>query len=107
MTRRGLDFRNRGIKLGGVMKNNTSHCLRSLILVVSALALSVPAVRAEVADTKSAAKAKKAEHDAEMLAKYDANKDGKLDAVEKAAMKADADKAKAESKASAKKMKKE
>ena len=39
---------------------------------------------------------KKAKRDADNLKKYDANKDGKLDDAEKATMKADMDKAKAE-----------
>ena len=78
------------------MKKLTSK----LVLFTSLLALAgmfaTPAVRAQGDDAKKAEK--KAKHEAEMLKKYDANHDGKLDDAEKATMKADQDKAKAERK---------
>jgi hypothetical protein len=52
---------------------------------------TAPALRAE--DTKEQ---KKAKREADALKKYDKNKDGKLDDTEKATMKADQEKAKAE-----------
>ncbi len=81
----------------------------SKILIISSLfallcAFAAPAVRAEDSGEKDKAAekaAKKAKHEAEILAKYDLNKDGKLDDAEKAALKADEDKAKAEHKAKA------
>ena len=71
------------------MKNITSK----LYLLVSILVMSFT-ISAQAADAnKQAADAnKQAQHKAD-LAKYDTNKDGKLDAAEKAAMKADKEKA--------------
>ena len=65
------------------MKNNTSKIIlvSSLLALVSAFA--VPVVQAD----EAGAKEKKVS--AKDLAKYDANKDGKLDETEMAAMKAD------------------
>jgi hypothetical protein len=64
------------------MKNITSK----LYLLVSILVMSFT-ISAQAADAN-----KQAQHKAD-LAKYDTNKDGKLDAAEKAAMKADKEKA--------------
>lgn len=76
------------------MKKLTSK----LVLFTSLLALAgmfaTPVVRAQGEDAAKAEK--KAKREAEMLKKYDANKDGKLDDAEKATMKADQEKAKAE-----------
>lgn len=80
------------------MKKTTSK----LVLFTSLLALAglfaTPVVRAQGDDAAKAKAEKKAKRDAEMLKKYDANHDGKLDDAEKAAMKADQEKAKAEKK---------
>ena len=80
---------------------------QKLILCAGALAiaslLAVPTIHAAEpksdeakAAEKADRKAKKDAKDAENLAKYDANKNGKLDDDEKTAMKSDADKAKDE-----------
>lgn len=65
------------------MKNNNSKIILISSLFALAAAFAVPAVRAE----EGGAKEKKVS--AKDLAKYDANKDGKLDDAEKATMKAD------------------
>lgn len=69
-----------------------------LTLILSMLALSgafiVPVAQAQ--DDKAA---KKAKREADMLKKYDANKNGKLDADETAKMKEDQAKAKAKKEA--------
>ena len=64
----------------------------SLVLVVSAVVL--PTMRAS--DEKPDAETRKARREAEVLKKYDANHDGKLDDAEKAVRKADKEKARAE-----------
>ena len=70
------------------MKNITSK----LYLLVSILVMSFT-ISAQAADANKQAQHKaEAQHKAD-LAKYDTNKDGKLDAAEKAAMKADKEKA--------------
>ena len=75
------------------MKNITSK----LFVLMSALALSLAvSARAEDAKPSPEAAAKKAEAAKKNLEKYDANHDGKLDDAEKAVMKADKDKMKAE-----------
>lgn len=78
------------------MKKLTSK----LVLFTSLLALAgmfaTPVVRAQGDDASKAKAEKKAKREADMLKKYDANKDGKLDDAEKATMKADQEKAKAE-----------
>jgi hypothetical protein len=68
------------------------------IVVLSLLAFgAVLAASVARADEKSdAAAERKAQREAEILKKYDVNHDGKLDDNEKAARKADRDKAKAE-----------
>ena len=74
--------------------------------LVSASLFAVPALHAAQPKSDEAKAAEAAEHklkkeakDAEDLAKYDADKDGKLNKEEKAARKADNDKAKADAKA--------
>jgi hypothetical protein len=74
------------------MKKTTSHLLSLLTLI--AVALALPAVRAD--EKADAAAARKAKQEAAELAKYDANKDGQLDDAEKATMKTEKAKAKAE-----------
>ena len=69
-------------------------------LVISSLlavgvALLVPAVRAADEKSETAAE-RKAHREAEMMKKYDANHDGRLDDAEKASKKADKDKARAD-----------
>ncbi|MBS0662703.1 MAG: hypothetical protein JSR48_05520 [Verrucomicrobia bacterium] len=74
-----------------------SPMVRNLIvtgLVALAGAMAVPALRA--ADSKEDAAERRARREAEMLKKYDANHDGKLEPDEKAVRKADRAKAKAE-----------
>lgn len=61
-----------------------------------AVASSMVVLPARASDEKSDAAARKAQREAEALKKYDANHDGKLDPEEKAARKADREKAKAE-----------
>lgn len=89
-----------------------------VILCASALVstglLAVPTIHAaqpKSEDAKAAEaaerKLKKEAKDAEDLAKYDADKDGKLNKDEKAARKADTDKAKADTKAKKEAEKKE
>lgn len=63
-------------------------------LVALAGAMAVPTLRA--ADPKEDAAERRARREAETLKKYDANHDGKLEPDEKAARKADREKAKAE-----------
>jgi len=80
------------------MKKLTSKLTLLASVLAVACMFTVPAVRAQ--DDAAKAKAeKKAKKDAENLKKYDANKDGKLDEKEMAAMKADQEKAKAEKEA--------
>ena len=75
-------------------KLSSKITLLASVLAVACM-FTVPAVRA----ADDAAKAeKKAKRDAENLAKYDKNKNGKLDPDEEAAMKADQEKMKAEKK---------
>lgn len=65
----------------------------SSLFVLAGLAV-MPLARAE--DEKPDAATRRAQREAEMLKKYDANHDGKLDREEKAVRKADREKAKAE-----------
>ena len=77
------------------MKNPMLKLIVLTGLMTIASVVVVPAVQA--ADDKAeAAAARKAQRQAEMLKKYDANQDGKLDATEKAVRKADKEKARAE-----------
>ncbi|MSU22329.1 MAG: hypothetical protein EXS32_00730 [Opitutus sp.] len=73
-------------------KLSSKITLLASVLAVACM-FTVPAVRAADEATKAE---KKAKRDADNLKKYDANKDGKLDEKETAAMKADQDKMKAE-----------
>jgi hypothetical protein len=84
----------------------------SLLAMASFLAVSTTHAAEPKSDEARAAekadrKAKKEAKDAENLAKYDVNKNGKLDADEKAALRADADREKAEQKEARAKAKKE
>ena len=76
------------------MKKPTPQLVAVFSLFTLVCALAVPAVRAD--EKSEAAAARKAQREAETLKKYDANQDGKLDDNEKAAKKADKEKAKAE-----------
>lgn len=71
----------------------------TLAAFTAAAVVFAPAIHA--ADKTETAAAKKARLDQENLEKYDKNHDGKLDDEEKAAMKADQDKAAMEKKAAA------
>ena len=78
------------------MKTNRFITLcTTLAALAMAAVVFVPETRAE---EKSDAAAKRAQREKEKLEKYDKNNDGKLDAVEKAAVKEDREKAKAEKK---------
>jgi hypothetical protein len=90
------------------MKNLTPKITLIASMLAVAGLFAVPAVRAadEKGDATSKAE-KKAKRDAENLAKYDKNKNGKLDEDELAALKADEEKMKAEKKAKKEKKDKE
>jgi hypothetical protein len=76
------------------MKTPTVKLMVVTGLIALASALVIAPVRA--ADAKEDAAERKARREAEILKKYDADHDGKLGAEEKAARKADREKAKAE-----------
>ncbi|MDB6094767.1 MAG: hypothetical protein JWM32_2329 [Verrucomicrobia bacterium] len=76
------------------MKTSIPKLIVVSSLVTIAAIVAVPAVNA--AEEKTDAAARKAQREAEMVKKYDANQDGKLDDVERAARKLDREKAKAE-----------
>jgi hypothetical protein len=80
------------------MKKLSSKLTLLASLLAVACMFTVPAVRAADEKTDAAKAEKKAKRDAENLAKYDKNKNGKLDEDELATMKADQDKMKAEKK---------
>ncbi len=81
------------------MKNTASKTILFTSLLALAGLFLTPAVHAQPDDTAKKEKAeKKAKRDAEVLKKYDKNANGKLDAGEEAAMKADQEKLKAEKK---------
>ena len=82
------------------MKKSASKITLILSVLAMAGAFIVPSAQAQ--DDKAA---KKAKRDAEMLKKYDANKDGKLDEKETAKMKEDQAAAKAKKEAEAAKAK--
>jgi hypothetical protein len=85
----------------------THPALKPLLILTAACILAAPLFAAE-GDTGAAKKEKKEPQvTAEVLKKYDVNKDGKLDATEEAAWKADLAKAKAEKKAEKKEEKKQ
>jgi hypothetical protein len=86
-----LDFSDRIVSVLLPMKKLTSKLTLIASMLAVACMFTAPALRAE--DTKEQ---KKAKREADALKKYDKNKDGKLDDTEKATMKADQEKAKAE-----------
>jgi hypothetical protein len=81
------------------MKKTASKIILFTTLLALAGLFVTPAVRAQADDMAKKEKAeKKSKREAENLKKYDKNANGKLDADEEAAMKADMEKAKAEKK---------
>jgi hypothetical protein len=95
-----------------IMKNYKMILCASGLAIAGLLAFSTVHAAEPKSDEAKAAekadrKAKKEAKDAENLAKYDVNKNGKLDTDEKAAMKADADRAKEEKKEKKERDKKE
>ncbi len=76
------------------MKKPSPQLVAVISLFTLVCTMVVPAVRAD--EKSEAAATRKAQREAEVLKKYDANQDGKLDDTEKAAKKADKEKAKAE-----------
>jgi high-affinity Fe2+/Pb2+ permease len=85
--------------------NRFMNLCTTLAALAAAAVVFAPALRA--ADKAETAAARKARQEQANLEKYDSNHDGKLDEQEKAAMKADQDKAKAEKKAAAAEKKKQ
>jgi len=86
------------------MKNHRFITLcTTLVALAAAAVVFTPVTRAD--DKADAAAARKAKREKE-LEKYDANRDGKLEADEKAVEKADKDKARAEKKEAAAEKKK-
>lgn len=81
---------------GPRMKTSKSTLCASLLAV--ACMFAVPVSHGADAKSNEAKAAKKAEQEKKQLEKYDANKNGKLDVDENAAIKADAEKAKADRK---------
>ena len=84
-------------KVRPLMKKSVSNIVLFASLLTLAGLFITPSARAQADDTAKKEKAeKKAKRDAEELKKYDKNGNGKLDDDEKAVMKADQEKAKAE-----------
>ena len=81
------------------MKKIASKTILLTTLLALAGIFATPAALAQSGDSMKREKTeKKAKRDAEVLKKYDKNANGKLDAGEEAAMKADQEKLKAEKK---------